>query len=108
MEWSPLKVFAASSATERKFISRQSIELIQIKHQEYVDSNFTWENFTIEEQDKSGQILNFLGAAKMLKGPKNKTTIKSAIINFKESFKLSFFYRCFFLEDFFDFKVNVL
>jgi protein O-GlcNAc transferase len=52
---------------------------------EYSKLIFLIEN-TIEEQDKSGQILNFLGAAKMLKGPKNKTTIKSAIINFKESY----------------------
>ena len=41
---------------------------------------------TIEEKDRSGQILNFLGAAKMLKGPKNKITIESAVTNFKDSY----------------------
>tara|TARA_Y100000389_G_C17419980_1_gene496123 strand:- start:442 stop:657 length:216 start_codon:yes stop_codon:yes gene_type:complete len=52
---------------------------------EYSKLIFLIEN-TIEEKDRSGQILNFLGAAKMLKGPKNKITIESAVINFKDSY----------------------
>ncbi len=52
---------------------------------EYSKLIFLIEN-TIEEKDRSGQILNFLGAAKMLKGPKNKITIESAVTNFKDSY----------------------
>ena len=67
-------------------MNEKIIELQNLfKKKEYSKLIFLIEN-TIEEEDRSGQILNILGAAKMLKGPKNRQIIESAVINFKDSY----------------------
>ena len=67
-------------------MNNKILELQELfKNREFSKLIFTIEN-SINDLDKTPSILNILGVARILRGPKNKETIESAIPNFKESY----------------------
>ena len=55
------------------------------KNREFSKLIFITEN-SINDEDRTPSILNILGVAIILRGPKNKETFESAIPNFKKSY----------------------
>jgi len=67
-------------------MNNKILELQELfKNREFSKLIFIIEN-SINDEDKTPSILNILGVATILRGPKNRETLESAIPNFKKSY----------------------